>query len=262
MTITALGDLLAVLIRRSGLAWLIRHTIARRAVSIVLYHDPDPEELDRQLTWLRRRYVMTSMDEAVDAIRSGAIGRLPPRSLVVNLDDAPARNTELLPIFERHGVRPSIYLVTDRVGEPGTVGSGDIERMKPVCDLASHTLSHPRLPECDDECARRQITDSRVQVETLTGEQCRHFAYPAGAYTDRDVRLAAEAGYLSSRTVDVGWIRSGADPHRLRIMSMDPPSVNLLAAELSGMKWLARLVRRKGRLDGTRRHCAPKQNSA
>ncbi len=244
------------MIRWSGLAWLIRHTFARRAVSIVLYHDPDPEELDRQLAWLCERYAVIAMNDAVDAIRSDAVGELDPRSLVVNLDDAPARNAELLPIFERHGVRPSIYLVTGRIGESGTIGLGDIEGMKAVCDLGSHTLSHPRLPECDDESARREITDSRVRVETLSGRPCRHFAYPAGAYTDRDVRWGAEAGYLSSRTVDIGWNRSGADPHRLRIMSMDPPSVTLLAAELSGMKWLSRLIRGKGRLDGTRRHPA------
>ena len=254
LTITALGNLLAALIRWSGLAWLVRHTFARRGVSIVLYHDPDPAELDRQLGYLSDRYSVVPMDRAVEAIRSDSVGELPPRSLVVNLDDGPARNAELTSIFQRNGVQPSIYLVTDRVGTPGTLRPDDVEQMQGTCAFESHTLTHPRLSECDDDTARREIADSRSRVESLTGERCRHFAYPAGAYTDRDARLAAEAGYLSSRTVDVGWNRNGADPHRLRILSMDPPSATMLAAELSGLKWLARLVRGEGGLDGTRRH--------
>lgn len=254
LTITALGNLLAALIRWSGLAWLVRRSVARRAVSIVLYHDPDPTELDRQLAYLSDRYAIVTMDRAVDAIRAGAIGTLPPHSLVVNLDDGRARNAELISTFQRHGVRPSVYLVADRVGTTGTLRPQDVERMKETCGFESHTLTHPRLPGCDDDTARREIADSRSRVESLTGERCRHFAYPAGAYSDRDVRLAAEAGYLSSRTVDVGWNRNGADPHRLTLLSIDPPSVTMLVAELSGLKWLARLVRGKGRLDGTRRH--------
>lgn len=253
-TITALGDLLAVLIRWSGIAWVVRHTVARRAVSIVLYHDPDPARLDRQLAYLCSRYSVITMDRAVEAIRSGSLSGLPPRSLVVHLDDGPARNVELLEVFERHRVRPSIYLVTDRVGAPGTLGPAEIERMTPACAFESHTLSHPRLPECRDGDARREIADSRARVEALTGEPCMHLAYPAGAFSDRDARLAEEAGYLSSRTVDVGWNRAGTDPHRLRILSMDGPSTTMLAAELTGLKWLARLARGKGRLDGTRRH--------
>src|SRR5690349_16866917 len=47
---------LAFAIRRSGLALAIRHSVARSRVSVLSYHDPSPELLERHLAYLARHY--------------------------------------------------------------------------------------------------------------------------------------------------------------------------------------------------------------
>ena len=50
--------------------------------------------------------------------------------------------------------------------------------------LGAHTVDHPYLTLCDPEERRRQISDSKTWLETLTGTRCEAFAYPAGDYND------------------------------------------------------------------------------
>jgi peptidoglycan/xylan/chitin deacetylase (PgdA/CDA1 family) len=289
--------LLGGLIRWSGLALVIRRLYARRRASIILYHDPAPETLERHLRYLGQRYTLIGLGQLVDALRSGRWSSLPPRPLVITIDDGLAGNAALAGVFERHGVRPTIFICTqivatdrhfwfldagpqlaerlkavpdaERLAElervtgfrpeeeygPGSrqaLTRSQVEAMREICDFESHTRFHPLLPQCTAEDARTEIIDSRAETESLSGSPCRHLAYPLGAYSAREVELARQAGYHSARTVDIGWNGPRTDPYRLKILSVaDFLSETMLAAELTGLKWLVRLLRREGRLDGS-----------
>jgi peptidoglycan/xylan/chitin deacetylase (PgdA/CDA1 family) len=103
-------ELAALLLRLSGLHWLQREIFRRDRVAILLYHDPTPEALERHLRYLSKRYRWLSLRELVDAISAGHWSTLPPKSLVVTLDDGYAGNHRLLESFRRHGVVPTLYL--------------------------------------------------------------------------------------------------------------------------------------------------------
>ncbi len=126
-------------------------------------------------------------------------------------------------------------------------------RLDASIELGSHSRTHPSLPCCDRDRAAEEIAGSRLELERLLGRPCRDFAYPRGAYGEREVELVRTAGYRSARTVDIGWIGPGVDRFRLPLLSIDPTSNSRLAAELGGFKWLSRIVNREGRLDGRRR---------
>jgi peptidoglycan/xylan/chitin deacetylase (PgdA/CDA1 family) len=244
----------------------VRSTLARNRVSIVLYHDPDPSTLDAQLAYLARRYSLISLERLVNAIHLADWSDVPPRSVVVTLDDGHTGNFRLLESFRRHRARPTIYLCTRAVVADGALTSDpeapkatqralsrdEIAAMRDDCDFGSHTRSHPILTACASEQAEREIADSKTEVEALTGRSCVHFAYPAGAYSDRTVELVREAGYRSAHTVDNGWNQLGSDPYRLKVGSIDPQTPTRLAADLAGMSWLTRLLVRKTDLRGRR----------
>jgi peptidoglycan/xylan/chitin deacetylase (PgdA/CDA1 family) len=109
-------DAVAGVIRYSGLSWLVRHTVARRRVSIVFYHAPDPATMERHLLYLAARYSFVDTDALVDAIDRRDFSALPPRPLIVTLDDGLRENRDLLELFRRFGVRPTIYLCSEIVG--------------------------------------------------------------------------------------------------------------------------------------------------
>ena len=109
-------ETLGVAARFGGLWFLARHTYLRGKVGILVYHDPSPQALERHLAFLSPRYRFVTLDALVDALRSGNWSSLPPRSLVVTLDDGWRGNRELLDAFARYGVQPTIFLCTGIVG--------------------------------------------------------------------------------------------------------------------------------------------------
>lgn len=93
----------------SGMARLSRHVLWRDRVAILLYHDPSPETLDRHLTYLRKICTIVSLDD----VAKPSTGK--PRA-VITIDDGHAGNARLVPVFRKHGVRPTIYICSRIVG--------------------------------------------------------------------------------------------------------------------------------------------------
>jgi peptidoglycan/xylan/chitin deacetylase (PgdA/CDA1 family) len=112
---TVARDATAELLRLSGAPWVLRRA-NRRAATILFYHDPKPSLLDAHLAHLRRHYQPTTLDAIVRALETGDATALPDNALAITLDDGHRGNYDLLPVFRRHGVVPTIYLCSQVVG--------------------------------------------------------------------------------------------------------------------------------------------------
>lgn len=99
----------------SGLPFLLRHTVQRNRVTILMFHDPTAESAKRQLRALARRYNIISLDQCLEALKGG-FDQLPSRPLVVTYDDGFSRNHELLDLFKSLGIRPTIFVCSGIVG--------------------------------------------------------------------------------------------------------------------------------------------------
>lgn len=64
------------------------------------------------MKYLARRYRIVPLAQLVDAIRRRDWSAMPSKSLVVTFDDGHRGNYDLLPIFRKYAVRPTIYLVS------------------------------------------------------------------------------------------------------------------------------------------------------
>lgn len=114
-------------VRWSGLPWLFREVLFRRGTRILTFHDPSPVAFDRALRYLRSRYSIITMADHL----SGK--PLPPRPVVVTLDDGHIGNHALIPVLREHGIRPVIFLCAGLVGtnrrfwfkHAGLTGSGE-----------------------------------------------------------------------------------------------------------------------------------------
>jgi peptidoglycan/xylan/chitin deacetylase (PgdA/CDA1 family) len=301
-----LREAIAVGIRASGIPLLVRHAVARRKATILVYHDPSPEVLESHLRYLAPRYRFVTLDRLVDAIRTRDWSGMPPHSAVLTIDDGHRGNARLGPLFEKYGVRPTLYLVSRVVGtsrhfwfrhvgeacyplmphanarrlallrerfgftltseyapdERHALSAEEIAVLGRSMDFGSHTCFHPILTTCSDEECERELRDSKRDLEALVGRECRHFSYPNGDYSERELRMAREAGYLSARTVDVGWNDVDTDPYRLRIIGVsDDASLNVLAVQLSGFTMFLRYLC-AGSLSGRHRTIHPSPATA
>ena len=102
-------------LRYLGLVVLVRSFLQRSKVTVLCYHAPVVSVMDRHLQWLGRRYSLITLADFL-RWRCGAITDLPPRPLVITLDDGHVSNALLLDVFRRHAVIPTIFLCSDIVG--------------------------------------------------------------------------------------------------------------------------------------------------
>lgn len=132
-------EILARIIRYSGLPWWIRNVVARNKASLVLYHDPTPETFERHMAFLSQLYNFVELDRVVDALHENDWSRIPERALVITFDDGHARNRELLEIAQRYGARPTVYLCSQVAGTRRRFwfGAGPSEDMKALMRIGN-----------------------------------------------------------------------------------------------------------------------------
>lgn len=172
-----------------------------------------PERLRDQLARLvARGYRGATFTQAVLEQRSG-------RVLCVTFDDAYASVlTEALPILDELGLPGTVFAPTAYIGRgepmawPGIerwletpdrgelvpLGWDDLARLQERgWEIGSHTRSHPRLTQLDDDELERELEESRRELESRLGG-CTSLAYPYGDLDDRVVEAARRAGYFAA----------------------------------------------------------------
>lgn len=124
------------------------------------------------------------------------------------------------------------------------LGRSDVEAMAgQEVDFQSHGRFHFSLLTLDDRTLACDLEESKRRVEELTGRPCRHFSFPYGDYGPREVRAVREAGYVSARTTEPGWVTPDTDPFRLPIVADVPDDASLLELE-AHLTGVPRVVRR------------------
>lgn len=103
------------MLRWTGIAWLWREIAVAHRTTVLAYHEIGPETLDRHLSVLETRYNIISLRQFLDAV--GTAGRsLPNKPLIITFDDGRAADRELLSVFRKHGVKPTIFLTSGLIG--------------------------------------------------------------------------------------------------------------------------------------------------
>jgi peptidoglycan/xylan/chitin deacetylase (PgdA/CDA1 family) len=101
---------------RFSLVPILREILQRRRVTVILYHSVDPDVLDRHLQALRRRYRFIALQDYLEARAAGSLDSLPPKAMVLTLDDGHAANYRLLPVLRKHEVAATVFVCTRIVG--------------------------------------------------------------------------------------------------------------------------------------------------
>jgi peptidoglycan/xylan/chitin deacetylase (PgdA/CDA1 family) len=183
-----------------------------------------PEDLERQLRLLLRRgYRGTTFSAAV----LGAADR--QKTLAVTFDDGYRSVLErALPILGELGLPGTVFVPTDHVGSetpmvwPGMehwrgtsheaeltpMGWDELARLQGAgWEVGSHSRSHAKLTSLDDEALRSELLDSRRACTERLGTSCTSLAYPYGAYDERVVDAARQAGYSAAGGIPVRFNR-------------------------------------------------------
>lgn len=202
----------------SSLYWLftLGGRLGSAPVVTLCYHgvaDGGSEPFARQMRHIRRRAI---------APHERGITRpfLSRPGVSVTFDDAFANvRRNALPTLQELGIPAVIFAVSENAGRPPAwniapehpeaaeptmtpeelreVANGEIE-------IASHTATHARLTDLDDEALEREVRLSKERLEDELGRTVRSLAFPHGAAGSREIEACRAAGYECVFTLDPG----------------------------------------------------------
>lgn len=104
------------LIRFSGVPFLFRELFQKNKVTILMFHDIEPETAENTLLYLSKKYNFISLNKYVNALKNKDVTCIPNKALIITFDDGHMRNYDLLSIFNKYEVPVTIFLSTEIVG--------------------------------------------------------------------------------------------------------------------------------------------------
>jgi peptidoglycan/xylan/chitin deacetylase (PgdA/CDA1 family) len=148
-----------------------------------------------------------------DAVVSTSPGKL----LAITFDDAFASVKALAwPILRQYGAVATVFAPTafmdghvdlewagidhwkhtDDAGELRAMDWDDLAELTAAgWEIGSHTCTHPRLTQLDDDALAHELRESKAICADRLGQPCRSIAYPYGDINPRVVAAAVAAGY-------------------------------------------------------------------
>ena len=159
-----------------------------------------------------------------------AVTASPPRpALAITFDDGFASVLErAFPILSSLGLVGTVFVVTDftetaeLLDWPGIDGWrethesevrgltwGELDQLAAAgWEVGSHTRTHPRLTQLDDDSVADELAGSRAACERALGRPCRSLAYPFGDVDARIEAAARAADYEAAAGLPLGVDRS------------------------------------------------------
>ena len=158
----------------TGLPWLLRSTRQKRGLTVLCLHKPEAEHFAQLAAALAKRYAFVSLADLLACLDASSFDGLPPWPLLLTFDDGEASNAELLPVFARFRIRPTLFVCTGIVGTRrgfwwSRIPERDAQRLKELPDAerveALRAMGH-------DPVADRDVD----QPEALSAAQIREMA--------------------------------------------------------------------------------------
>jgi peptidoglycan/xylan/chitin deacetylase (PgdA/CDA1 family) len=163
---------------------------------------------------------------------------LPNKAVLITFDDGFEDNyLNAFHILQRYNVPAIIYLATEFIGQTNKwmpvptysqrkmLSWTQIQEMSSHgIQFGSHTVSHPKLTELDDDCVSKELVQSKQTIEDRLGLECRHFAYPYGLLTEKTRDWVQQAGFKTACSTQSGFNNAKCDPlilHRIDVYGND-----------------------------------------
>jgi peptidoglycan/xylan/chitin deacetylase (PgdA/CDA1 family) len=111
-----LREMIFIVLRYSGIPFVLRHLIQRRKVTILVYHALPAAQARKHFEALRTRYHIIALSDYLRARAEGEMWRLPSKSVIITLDDGHRNNFELRELLEELRLPITIFLCSGIVG--------------------------------------------------------------------------------------------------------------------------------------------------
>jgi poly-beta-1,6-N-acetyl-D-glucosamine N-deacetylase len=113
---TIIRKLVFCVLRATLLPYALRELVQRKRVTIIVYHSPTAETFDSHLKLLKRIYRIVPLSAYIEARRIGNLSVLPPKALVITIDDGHRSNYLLKGVLIKHDIPITIFICSGIIG--------------------------------------------------------------------------------------------------------------------------------------------------
>ncbi len=162
---------------------------------------------------------------------------------------------EAVPEMEARAIPSTLFVPTEwsrRADDPDASFPGlspeRLAALPPSVEVASHSRSHPHLPELDDAALADELAGSRAELEAMVGRPVRTHAFPYGEHDARVDAAARAAGYERCYGIAPTVATDGDDfvVGRVQVDPWDWP-VEVRLKALGAYRWMAWWMQRRRR---------------
>ena len=129
------------------------------------------------------------------------------KAVTFSYDDGTTQDIQLVELLNKYNLKCTFNLNSDKLGMQKILSrsngqrfafyrlnADDVKSLYEGHEIASHTLTHARLPELDDAEVIRQVEQDRLQLSEIAGYEVVGMAYSCGGlnHDDRVVKLIQE----------------------------------------------------------------------
>ena len=119
--------------------------------------------------------------------------------------------TIALPLLRERGLRAEFFVLTGRIGAPGSLDAADIAALRAAgMGIGSHGVAHRDWRRLGPAGLAAEVAGSKAALEALIGAPVAAAAVPFGAYDAAVLRALKRAGYAAAWTSDGGMAAEGA----------------------------------------------------
>lgn len=171
-----------------------------------------PKDFEKQMLWLKKNGFKTYFVSELSVMQN-----TPKKAVCITFDDGFKDNfTNAFKILKKFDFKATIYLVPNQItnhwDEKHTKFISDMLNIDEISkmvksgliEFGSHTLTHANLGLISKEKAKFEIENSKIEVQNLTGQICKSFAYPYGKFDDELKALVKLADYTDAVVVKRG----------------------------------------------------------
>lgn len=194
-------------------------------------------QLDKHIQFLLQSGYTPVSIEQVEKYYSGNLP-LPDKAVLITLDDGFEDNyLNAFPIFQSYNIPAVIYLATGVIGKTNqwmtapTFSKRKMLSWPQIKEMSnkgihfgSHTVSHPKLIQLDDDSTYQELVQSKTTIEDFLEKECEHFAYPYGLLNENTRNLVQQAGFKTACSTRSGFNNANRDPlilHRIEVYGND-----------------------------------------
>lgn len=142
------------------------------------------------------------------------------KAVTFSYDDGTTQDIRMIELLNKYGLKSTFNLNSELLGQRGMlecegqriahykIHKEDVRSLYEGHEVAVHTLTHPFLPDLDDETVVHQVEQDRINLSELVGYEVVGMAYPCGGQNNDD-RVAAllrdRTGVKYSRTIESSY---------------------------------------------------------